>query len=384
MDFVSRFFHPGSGHFFLLGPRGTGKTLWTQHRFPDALRIDLLDPAVHREFAARPERLREVIDGNPGRPQVVVDEVQKVPELLEMVHLLIEQKTGQQFILTGSSARKLRQQGVNLLGGRAANYHLHPYMAAELGGHFTLATALQQGMLPVVWAANEPRAVLNAYNGLYLREEVQMEGLVRNIGSFARFLEAMSFSHGSALNLSNVSRECQVSRKTVEGYVEILEDLLLGFRVPVFSRRAKRAMATHPKFYYFDAGVFRANRPTGPLDAPEEIEGAALEGLVAQHLSAWCDYSTGDHRLHFWLTRSQVEVDFVVYGASGLYAIEVKNTGKIRPEDLRALGSFGDDYPESQRFLLYRGKDRLVRDGIHCLPCEEFLRDLVPSKEIAP
>ena len=172
--------------------------------------------------------------------------------------------------------------------------------------------------------------------------------------------------------------------KDAEGYAEILEDLLLGFRLPVFSRRAKRELAAHPKFYYFDCGVFRANRPAGPLDAPEEIEGAALEGLVAQHLRAWCDYSPGDHRLHFWLTRSQVEVDFVIYGESGLYAVEVKNTGKVRPEDLRALRSFAEDYPESRRFLLYRGTERLLRDGILCLPCEEFLRGIVPGKEIRP
>lgn len=384
MEFITRFFDPGPDHFFLLGPRGTGKTLWTQHRFPEALRIDLLDPAVHREFAARPERLREVVGGNPGRRQVVVDEIQKVPELLEVVHLLIEQKTRQQFILTGSSARKLRREGVNLLGGRAANFHLHPYMAAELGKRFDLATALRRGMLPVVWSAKAPENVLEAYSGLYLREEVQMEGLVRNIGSFARFLEAMSFSHGAVLNLSNVSRECQVNRKTVEGYVEILEDLLLGFRLPVFAKRAKRAMAAHPKFYFFDAGVFRSNRPSGPLDAPEEIEGAALEGLVAQQLKAWCDYSAGGHRLFFWLTRSQVEVDFVVYGESGIFAVEVKNSARVRPEDLRALGSFGEDYPQSRRFLLYRGKERLMRDGILCLPCEEFLLSLVPGKEINP
>lgn len=383
MEFVPRFLDPGADHFFLLGPRGTGKTLWTRERFPEALRIDLLDPAAHREFAARPEHLRELVEANPGRPQVVVDEVQKLPELLEVVHLLIERKSGQQFILTGSSARKLRREGVNLLGGRAANRALHPYMAGELGERFDLATALRQGMLPLVLAAHDPDALLAAYNGLYLREEVQMEGLVRNIGSFARFLEAMSFSHGSVLNLSNVSRECQVSRKTVEGYLEVLEDLLLGFRLPVFSRRAKRELAAHPKFYYFDAGVFRANRPAGPLDAPEEIDGAALEGLVAQHLRAWCDYSGGDHRLHFWLTRSKVEVDFVVYGESGLYAVEVKNSAKVRPADLRSLQSFGEDYPESRRFLLHRGKERFLRNGVLCLPCEEFLLSLRPGREIS-
>ena len=247
------------------------------------------------------------------------------PDLLAVVHLLIEHKSNQQYILTGSSARTLRRHGVNLLGGRAAEKNLHPYTAAELGSQFTLAKALQQGMLPVVWAAHDPQAILQAYNGLYLREEVQMEGLVRNIGTFARFLEAMSFAHGSVLNLAAVSRDCQVNRKTAEGYMQILEDLLLGFRLSVFSKRAKREVASHPKFYFFDAGVFRANRPTGPLDSAAELDGAALEGLVAQHLRAWCEYSSGRHELHYWQTRSQVEVDFIVYGESGLFAVEVKN-----------------------------------------------------------
>jgi uncharacterized protein len=380
MEFVPRFLRCGRDHFFLLGPRGTGKTLWTRHQFPESLWIDLLDPETHRSFAARPERLREIVEAHRQNKQVVIDEIQKLPELLEVVHLLIERKSGQQFILTGSSARKLRRQGVNLLGGRAVQYHLYPYMAAELDQKFSLTRALKQGLLPVVWASDDPEAVLRAYNSLYLREEVQMEGLVRNVGSFARFLEAMSFSHGSVVNLSNVARECQVSRKTVEGFVEILEDLLLGFRLPVFSRRAKRELASHPKFYFFDAGVFRANRPVGPLDSPEEVTGGVLEGLVAQHLRAWCDYSPGNHRLFYWQTRSQVEVDFVVYGQSGLYAVEVKNSGQIHPQDLRSLRSFGEDYPGSRRYFVYRGKTRLVQNGVLCLPCEEFLLSLRPGE----
>ena len=311
--------------------------------------------------------------------QIVIDGIQKLPELLEVVHLLIERKTGRQFILTGSSARKLRRHGVNLLGGRAAEKHLHPYMAAELGDRFRLDIALRHGMLPVVWAADDPGATLDAYNGLYIREEVQVEGFVRNVGSFTRFLEAMSFAHASVLNLAAVARDCQVSRKTAEGYLEILEDLLLGFRVEVFSKRAKRAVAAHPKFYFFDVGVFRANRPAGPLDSRAELDSGALEGLVAQHLRAWCDYSGGRHTLHYWQTRSRVEVDFVVYGESGIYAVEVKASRHVRPEDLTALGSFGEDYPQSHRYLLYRGKDRLKRDNVLCLPCEEFLTNLRPG-----
>lgn len=166
----------------------------------------------------------------------------------------------------------------------------------------------------------------------------------------------------------------------MEGYLEILEDLLLAFRLPVFTRRARRELAAHPKFFFFDAGVFRANRPSGPLDSPAEIDGAVLEGLVAQHLRAWCDYSDGDHHLHYWQTRAKVEVDFVVYGASGLYALEVKNSNRVRPEDLRGLKSFAQDYPEGRRILLYRGKERLMQDGIICLPCDVFLHSLVPNR----
>lgn len=379
MAFISRVLNPGKDHFFLLGPRGTGKTAWCTHQYPDALRIDLLDPGTLRQFSGRPERLVELVAANARNKQIVIDEIQKLPVLLEVVHLLIERKLKQQFILTGSSARKLRRHGVNLLGGRAAQRHLYPYMACELGKQFKLDKALRHGLLPVVWAANDPDAILHAYNGLYLHEEVQMEGLVRNVGAFARFLEAMSFAHGSVLNLSSVARDSQVSRKTVEGYLDILEDLMLGFRIDVFTKRAKRVLAAHPKFYFFDTGIFRANRPTGPLDASTELDGAALEGLVAQHLRAWCDYSSGRHHLHYWQTRAQVEIDFIVYGESGLYAVEVKNTRRIRPEDIRALESFGADYPQSRRYLLYRGKDRLERNGILCMPCEEFLLELRPN-----
>jgi uncharacterized protein len=176
-----------------------------------------------------------------------------------------------------------------------------------------------------------------------------------------------------------VSRDCQVSRKTVEGYLEILEDLLLGFRIEVFTRRAKRVVASHPKFFFFDAGVFRESRPTGPLDSAPELDGAALEGLVGQHLRAWCDYSEGRHRLHYWQTRSRAEVDFIVYGESGIHAVEVKNSRKVESEALRALKAFGEDYPQSRRYFLYRGKDRLLRDGVLCMPCEEFLLDLRPN-----
>jgi predicted AAA+ superfamily ATPase len=363
----------------LLGPRGTGKTAWCNAQFKNALRIDLLNAATLREYSSRPERLIQAVAGNADKKQIVIDEIQKLPQLLDAIHLLIEHKGGHQFVLTGSSARKLRRQGTNLLGGRAAQKHLHPYMACELGKKFELTKALQQGLLPVVWAATDPAETLLAYNGLYLREEVQMEGLVRNAGDFARFLETMSFSHASVLNLANVARESHINRKTVENYLQILEDLLLGFRLEVFTKRAKRELAGHPKFYFFDTGIFRANRPPGPLDSTAELNGFALEGLVAQHLRAWCDSTQMPHQLHYWHTRTGLEVDFILYGESGSCAVEVKNSNRVRPEDLKGLRAFAQDYPQSRNYFLYRGGERLLIDGVLCLPCEEFLRSLRPN-----
>jgi predicted AAA+ superfamily ATPase len=387
MASLKRFFKAPLGHFFLFGPRGTGKTWWARQTFPAAIHVDLLDPESVRRLGARPERLREIVAAAPRGGTVVIDEVQKLPSLLEVVHALIEEHRRDRnhdvrFVLTGSSARKLRRGGVNLLGGRAAEYWLHPYMAAELGGSFELKDAVTSGLLPVIRAADDPAKHLSAYNSLYIKEEVQAEGLVRSVGNFSRFLESISFSHGSVLNLANVSRECGVNRKTAEGYLAILEDLLLGYRVPVFSRRAKRALAVHPKFYFFDAGVFHANRPAGPLDDPEAIAGPALEGLVAQHLRAWCDYGPGNHQLYFWRTRSQVEVDFIVYGEGGMDAIEVKNSARIRPEDLRGLKAVREDYPTARLMLLSQSTERLVIDGIMCLPVGEFLKGLTPGRPL--
>ena len=379
MEFVSRFFNVPDQSFFLFGPRGTGKSTWLHARLPDALFLDLLEPALHRSLSARPERLRELLAGSPGTATVVIDEVQRAPELLTVVHALLEEPSRPRFVLTGSSARKLRRGGVDLLGGRAVHRTLHPFMAAELPD-FDLGRALQIGLLPLVLGAPDPVDVLEAYAHLYLEQEVQAEGLTRNVGNFARFLEAVTFSHGGLLNVSAVARECEVGRKVVNAYVGILEDLLLAFRVPVFRKRAKRATVAHEKIYLFDAGVFRSLRPKGPLDRPQEIDGQALEGLVAQHLRAWAAYSKHETEVLFWRTPGGTEVDFVVYGELGLQAFEVKNAGRVYSSDLRALRAFRKDYPEAETAVLYRGRERLRIDGIWCLPVQEFLRGIVPDR----
>ncbi len=252
---IPRFFKAPKESFFLFGPRGTGKSTWLRTLMKNALWIDLLDPEELRSYSARPERLRELVLGNRDKRIIVIDEIQKVPDLLSVVHLLIEKKQGWQFILTGSSSRKLKRTGVDLLAGRVLRLTLHPFMAAELGKKYHFKKSLSSGLLPLVVSSLQPEVVLRTYSALYMREEVQMEGIVRNISGFSRFLEAISFSHGAVLNISNVARECEIERKVVEGYISILEDLLSSFRIPVFTKRAKRATAAHPKFYYFDSGV---------------------------------------------------------------------------------------------------------------------------------
>jgi len=381
MELIRRLFKAPKESFFLFGPRGTGKSTWLRQTFHEAVYVDLLDQEAFRSYLARPERLVEVVEGNPQAKVIIVDEIQKAPGLLDEIHRLIEAKRSRrlQFILTGSSARKLKRAGTDLLAGRVVLKTMHPFMAAELGPRFNFSQGLQLGMLPLVLGAADPEDTLKSYVSLYLREEVQSEGLVRNVGNFARFLEAISFSHASLLNTSEVARECQVNRKTVEGFLEVLEDLLLGFRLHVFSKRAQRLLVQHPKFYYMDVGVFRSIRPKGPLDSPEEIAGACMEGMVAQHLRAWIAYSKGDLSLHFWRTKAGLEVDFVVYGEDTFLAIEVKRSRSVSSKDVRPLLAFLEDYPKAKACLLYGGRERLKVNGILCLPCEEFLRRLTPD-----
>ena len=394
---IPRFFRPPDTSFFLFGPRGTGKTTWMKSVFPGAHWIDLLRPDVFRRFSAHPEHLAEWLKarkkdtgsdkaGEETRQTVVIDEIQKVPELLDMVHALIEERVGWRFVLTGSSARKLKRAGVDLLAGRALLTRMHPFLSSEICNHsgvdFEFDSALKLGLLPVVVDSRTPDRVLSAYVDLYVREEVQMEGLVRNIGNFNRFLEAASFSHAQVLNVSQIARECEVERKVVGNYISILEDLLLAHRVPVFRRRAKRKTVVHDKFYFFDTGVYRSLRPTGVLDRPEEIQGSALEGLVFQHLRAWNDYRQASNQIYYWRTHHGSEVDFVVYGDDGLWAIEVKNAKTLRTADVRGLKSFKDAYPETRCCVLYRGRERFERQSIVYLPIEPFLAALHPGHSL--
>lgn len=362
---------PAGQNFFLFGPRGTGKSTWVAQALPDAVRFDLLDLGTYAELLQHPDRLGPLIAASRATT-VLIDEVQRLPALLDEVHRLIETKK-LRFALTGSSARKLRRGGANLLAGRARRLAMHPLTAAELGAAFDLSRALRFGHLPTACTTDDPHDYLRSYVGTYLREEVQAEALTRNLEAFSRFLSAASFSQASPLSISNVARDVGITRKTVENYFDVLEDLLIATRLPVFTRRAKRAMTAHPKFFYFDAGVFRAIRPRGPLDVGDEIDGAALETLVMQELRATNDNLGLGYDLFYWHTRDHREVDFVLYGERGLVAIEVKRTSRFREADLAELRTFRSDYPPAQCHLFYGGTRAYEIDGIRVWPLAHAL-----------
>lgn len=364
----------GSKSFFLFGPRGTGKTTWLLNTVPEALYLDLLEFELYTDLLARPGRLEQLIP--PGHEEwIVIDEVQKIPALLSEVHRLIE-KYRYKFILTGSSARSLRKKGSNLLAGRALTYHMHPLTARELGDDFDLSSSLKYGLLPSIPSEQDPDRFLHSYVKTYIREEVLQEGLTRNIGAFARFLELASLSQGSVLNMSEIAREAHINRKVVEEYFVILEDLLIARRLPIFMKRAKRRMSSHPKFYFFDVGVFRTIRPMGPLDSPAEAEGPGLETLFLQEMSAYNDYFDFKYEFYFWRTSSGQEVDFILYGPKGLYAFEIKRSQQLSSHDFNGLRAFLGDYPEAKGYLIYGGNREEYRDGIKAIPIQEALKKL--------
>lgn len=368
--------------YFLLGPRGTGKSTWLKHSYPSAVRIDLLLGEEERRFSAYPERIRDVIQAMPPESTLILDEIQRVPRLLPEIHALIEEEKKIQYIMTGSSTRKLRRSVGDLLGGRALLRQMGPFLASELQNQFSLAKALKTGLIPLIWGSANPEERIRNYLHLYIKEEVQAEGLVRQIGDFSRFLEVASFSHGSIWTSTDISRESGVKRATVDNYLQILEDLFLAFSLPVFSRRARRRVVAHSKFYFFDVGVFRALHPQGILDSSNELEGLALEGLVAQHLRAWTLAQSEPHSFSFWRTQTKLEVDFVIYGPRGFWAIEVKRSPNFAPSDVKGLLAFKEEYPEAECFFVSLCKRREVYRGFPVIPVEEFLLNISPEKPI--
>ena len=375
-----RLIRPSRQSFFLLGVRGVGKSTWAREQFPDALHIDLLDEARYQDYLTDPSLFAADLQLSPPSSWVVVDEIQRLPNLLNEVHRHIEDRH-LKFALLGSSARKLKASGVNLLAGRALHKTMHPLTPNELGDDFNLDVALATGTIPLVWVADEQRQVLESYVRLYLREEVRAEGLVRNLPGFARFLPIAALYHGQVVNISGIARECGVARTTVQGYLNILEDTLLTFRLSAFQPRLRLREHRHPKLYWIDPGLVRAVKKLyGPI-APEE-RGALLEGWILHLLRAYAEESELFDELHYWAPHpaTRTEVDFLLRRNGEFIAIEVKSQPRYNTGMLPGLRAIAQLPGIVRRLLVYGGKRSFrTQDGIDVLSIDRFQQELVEN-----
>jgi predicted AAA+ superfamily ATPase len=375
--FYSRLIAQPEGSFFLFGPRGVGKSTWLRRAYPGAHRIDLLDEALYQSYLADVGLFAGELRGLPTGSTVVVDEVQRLPALLNEVHRHIEDRD-LRFILCGSSARKLKTAGTNLLAGRAVRRYLHPFVPEELGSAFDLDVALRYGTLPIVWTAADRAETLGTYAQLYLKEEVQAEALVRNLPGFARFLPVAALFHGEIVNVSGIARDAGAARTTVAAYLEILEDTLLAFRLPAFEAKLRVRERRHPKLYWADPGLPRAmKRQLGPPTAEEQ--GHLFEGWVACLLRAYRDYRALFEDWGYWAPGSgaKLEVDFMLRRGDDLVAIEVRSGPKVFETDLRGLRAMADLPRVRRRVLIHRGRVRQkTADGIEILPVKAFLGEV--------
>ena len=368
-----------TGSTFLFGPRGTGKSTYARQCFPEALVLDLRAGPLARAYSAAPERLHETLDASPASQWVVIDEVQRVPTILDAVHQRLDREPGRRFLLTGSSARSLHRAGVNLLGGRAGRRILSPFLAVELGAAFSVSAAQQFGLLPMVWTAEDPAQALSDYATVAVFDEVRAEARVRQLDGFTRALEQLALSHGSVLSPTAIAQQAEVKKSTIIDWLELLESMFLVARVPMFTARAsRRALAAQPKFYFADSGIAAAFRASDRARATPEALGASREGLVYQHLAAWCE-GTRDARLSTWRTSGGLEVDFVVETPDGLTAVEVKSGRTLRPADRRGLLAFHDEFPDATLVALADVvlPERLGPIGV--MPLWTFLSGVVPG-----
>jgi len=361
--------------FFLFGPRGTGKSTWARGALPRAARFDLLDERLYQSYLADPGLFADRLRTLPAGSWVWVDEIQRLPGLLNEVHRFIEERK-LRFALTGSSARRLRQAGVNLLGGRAVTRTMYPFLPEELAGDFGLESALRFGTIPVVFTAPDRDEALRAYVQTYLKEEIQAEALVRNLPGFARFLPVAALFHAQVLNASALARDAGVARMTVEGFLGILEDTLLAFRLPAFEGRLRVREKRHPKLYWVDPGLARAARKaSGPLAAEER--GALFEGWVASLLRARGDLHGEFDEMTYWAPAdaSRTEVDFLLRKGDRFTAVEVKSSRRLSGDDFRGLRAIVGLKGLGRRILVAPVPDPLrTEDGIEVLPASDLAR----------
>jgi len=353
---------------FLFGPRQTGKSFLIRHTLPDHRVYDLLDTSVFLALSQNPGRLAEEI--GPRERIVVIDEVQRLPVLLNEVHRLIEER-GLRFLLTGSSARKLRRGGVNLLGGRARTKYLHPLTWKELGGHFDLDRALQNGLLPSIYFSDDPGADLRAYAGTYLQQEIVAEGAVRNVPAFSRFLRVAALCNGQIVNFTNVANDAQVPRTTVYEYFEILKDTMILQELPAWRESTVRKPLVSSKYYLFDVGIVGAIQGRAFRKGTPEY-GEALETFLLHELISYQDYG-GEEPLYFWRSSSGFEVDFILADHT---AIEVKAKSNITARDLKSLKALAEEERFKRYICVCLEPRRRVVAGIQILPIIDFLEAL--------
>ena len=375
----------GTETFFLWGPRQAGKSTLLRQCYPDGRWIDLLKSDEFRRYLTHPEFLRQEIEAegvDPSR-QVVIDEIQKVPALLNEVHWLMENR-GISFALCGSSATKVKRGAANLLGGRAVRCELLGITAGELGDDFDLTRLLNTGYLPRIYQAPRPVRLLDAYINDYLVQEVAAEGVVRKLPAFSRFLDAASLSDGEIVNLSNIAAECGVSQHTVRNYFQVLVDILLARWVPSYRARPKRRVIQAPKLYFADVGIVNRLARRGALASRSELYGKAFENWVCHELSAWLGYREFDGGLSYWRLAGGTEVDFVV-GDMKL-AVEAKASSNIGSRHLRGLRSVIRDHPSIRRRIIVclETRARRTRDGIDILPAQDFVRQLWQDRLVHP
>ncbi len=368
---------PARQSAFLWGPRKTGKTTYLKEKFPNSLIYDFLKTDFFIEVSKNPALLRQRLIAKPKdilKYPVILDEVQKVPQILDEVHWMIENK-GLRFILCGSSARKLKRGHANLLGGRAWRYEMFPFVSKELK-KIDLLRILNHGMIPVHYLQDENyRRSIKAYVQDYLKEEVFAEGLTRNIPAFSRFFDAFGYSHGEITNYSNIARDCGIDSKTVKEYYQILVDTLLAMRIEPFKRRQSRRVITKAsKYYLFDVGIagFLTKRR---IEEERGVDfGKALEHFILMEISAYKSYSNSDFEINFWRTKSGLEVDFVL--DRGRVAVEIKGTNNVKNRDLRGIRAFMDEYSSKRNILVCNEKEKRIYDKIEIVPWSDFLREL--------
>ena len=369
-----RLLAPPKQSFFLFGLRGAGKSTWATTMFPGAVRIDLLDQALHGTYLAAPDKFADRLRALEDGAWVIVDEIQRLPDLLNEVHRFIELKR-LRFVLLGSSARKLRRGGINLLGGRALKKTMHPLLPEELSDDFSLDTALQFGSLPIVQVAESPRDTLLAYAQMYLREEIQAEAQVRNLAGFARFLPVAALFQGQTLNIASLARDAGVQRTTVNGYVEILEDTLVAYRIPGYEARLRVKERKHPKLYWSDLGILRAVKHQ--LDKPTlEERGPLFEGWIANYLRAHHELGTLAYdEISYWSpAQARTEVDFLLRFGKKFVAIEVKAGATYSAASLSGLRAIDGLQGIERRILVYQGRTPgKTADGIEIMPMAAFL-----------